>query len=237
MNIKKSLRVVKASLTGKRIVHFLHIGKTGGTAIKYVLKRYPSTPEYEIFIHNHKTSLSDIHQSHGVIFFLRDPARRFVSAFYSRKREGKPRLYNPWSEGERRAFERFETPRDLAEALDDSDPDTRESAIDAMAEIGHIKNPYSQWLRSAEYLLSRRDDILFVGFQESFEEDFLKLKEILKLPQEASLPTDDINTHRNPQNVDKRLSDRALDNLKSWYRDDYALMRLCEKEFGSRFHS
>jgi hypothetical protein len=31
---------------GKQVVHFLHVGKTGGTAIKYALGRHWTTPEY-----------------------------------------------------------------------------------------------------------------------------------------------------------------------------------------------
>jgi hypothetical protein len=39
-------------IQGKQAVHFLHIGKTGGSAIKYVVKQYSKIPAIAfIFIH------------------------------------------------------------------------------------------------------------------------------------------------------------------------------------------
>jgi hypothetical protein len=229
MGLRKSLRKFKGRVLGKKTAHFIHIGKTGGTAIKYVMKSYPSTDSYEIFIHNHKTVLRDIPEGEKVFFFLRDPVKRFVSAFYSRKREGRPRLYNPWTQGEREAFGRFETPRALAEALSSDDMEYRESAQRAMGEIGHIKSSYWDWFEDENYFRSRIDDILFIGFQESFEEDFETLKSILKLPAQAQLPQDDINTHRNPESVDRYMSESAVENLERWYSKDYEFIDICKK--------
>ena len=70
-------------------VHFLHIGKTGGTAIKAALKAYP--PAVTLHVHPHRFALADVPRGERVFFFVRDPLSRFVSAFHSRKRRGLPR--------------------------------------------------------------------------------------------------------------------------------------------------
>ena len=63
---------------GRQFVHFLHIGKTGGSAIKYALKSYSSNARYAIYIHNHNFILRDVPKGEGVVFFLRDPIERFI---------------------------------------------------------------------------------------------------------------------------------------------------------------
>ena len=51
------------------------------------------------------------------IFPLRDPVTRFVSGFYSRLRRGRTAVLHPAHEAERKAFEWFPTPQELADAL------------------------------------------------------------------------------------------------------------------------
>src|SRR6056297_1213665 len=98
----------------KKPVHFLHIRKAGGTAIKEALKDI--AVKQNVILHPHKTRLKDIPEGEKVFFFLRNPVSRFVSGFNSRLREGKPRYNSPWNEGEKVAFSRFPTANDLAEA-------------------------------------------------------------------------------------------------------------------------
>lgn len=206
-------------------VHFLHIGKTGGTAIKFALK-----PFTHIFLHSHNTKLSDIPTGHKVAFFVRDPVSRFVSAFFSRRRMGLPRIHIPWSDNERIAFENFATPNNLAESL--TDPSKKNFAMQAMRSIGHIRTHFWDWFGCADYLENRRNDILFVGAQENLSEDFERLKTILNIPS-ASLPTDDINTHKNPI-YDKHLSELSIINLRRWYDQDYQFIDICKHRFGLR---
>ena len=89
MNIYKWLRITISNIRYKRskrknrkIVHFIHIGKTGGTAIKSVIKRYNSTKEFDIFIHGHEFKFKDALPGEYVFFVLRDPIDRFISGFY-----------------------------------------------------------------------------------------------------------------------------------------------------------
>ncbi|HDQ41914.1 MAG TPA: hypothetical protein ENN39_12930 [Desulfonatronum sp.] len=158
--------------SSRKIVHFLHIRKTGGTAIKEALQPLTEGEEYSLRLQPHKTRLCDIPIGEKVFFFLRDPVSRFVSGFNSRLRQGKPRYNSPWNEAEQHAFSLFPTANSLAESLSsERDGEERERASWAMKNIRHVNSTYDFWLKSIEYV-KRNDDIIFIGFQESFDEDF-----------------------------------------------------------------
>jgi hypothetical protein len=142
----------------------LHIGKTGGSSIKYALRqsaeKHPlSAPnilavsrQFTVVLHPHRISFSDIPRGEPVVFVLRDSVSRFVSGFYSRLREAKPRKFVPWSEDERVAFEYFKTPNDLAVGLSADDNAERSRAESAMLAIGHVNTTYRKWLVGEAYL-------------------------------------------------------------------------------------
>jgi hypothetical protein len=217
-------------LRGREVVHFLHIGKTGGTAIKAALAAAPVT-RYRILLHPHGVVLADLPRGDRVVFCLRDPVNRFVSGFFSRQRQGRPRYDSPWSPAEEEAFTRFSSPLVLGEALSAEDSGIRAAAEAAMRGIAHVRDSYWSWLGSEAQLLSRRKDILFVGFQESLHTDFLRLARLLDSP--GVLPADDISAHRNPESADRRLSVLARTNLERWYCRDYDCIALCRREFGT----
>lgn len=214
-------------------VHFLHIGKTGGTAIKAALKAHP--PDVTLHVHPHRFRLANVPRGERVFFFVRDPLSRFVSAFYSRKRKGLPRYYFEWSKGEAEAFAAFETPDALASALASPDKKLRKRARVAMRQIRHLQSSYLDWIGSERALLARLDDVLLIGLQEELGTDFQLLKRLLGLPPAASLPTDDRIAHRNPAGADKRLSAEAEANLRAWYAKDIAIYDLCKRLREERF--
>lgn len=213
---------------GKRCVHFLHLGKTGGSAVKYAIEhcRNPHLC-YVIYLHSHETTLREVPLGHKFFFFLRDPLSRFVSGFYSRQRQGQPRYFMPWTPGEAAAFARFETPNALALALSSSDPAERQAGEDAMRSILHVKDSYWNWFESRDYFLSRVPDLFFIGYQEQLADDFEVLRNKLFLPC-LTLPQDDVCAHRNPEDVDRKLERAAVANLKRWYKDDFAFVELCQ---------
>jgi len=213
---------------GKQTVHLLHIGKTGGTALKEAL-REASGKKYRLIMHRHTTTLRYISRRDKVIFFVRDPISRFVSGFYSRQRRGMPRYNAPWSKEEAEAFAHFSTPNQLALSLSSPDPAIKEAALKAMQTIRHVNTHYRYWLISKDYLLSRRKSILFIGTQEDLEADFEMIKRLLGLPHYVRLPNDPFKAHRNPANVDKPLDPEAIGNLNQWYAEDYELYELCLK--------
>ena len=226
--IRKGTEVVHR-LQRRRIAHFLHIGKTGGTAVVSVLSRYLNVSDYEIILHEHHVKLNNVPRGEKVFFFVRDPISRFVSGFYSRKRQGRPRHDVPWTPAENAAFARFTTPNELALALSSDDKLLQSAAVDAIQSIGHLNMPHWTWFKNERYFLSRGSDILFIGFQESLNEDFVMLTKLLNLPEEVRLPEDEFTSHKNPSDVDKQLDEAAIRNLKAWYHRDYQFLELCRE--------
>jgi hypothetical protein len=218
-------------MQGRQVVHLLHIGKTGGTAIKHALSPYLDLDRWAIFLSAHSVTLKSVPSGEKVIFFTRDPIKRFVSAFFSRQRQGLPRHHLPWSEEEAIVFKEFETPNQLGEALTSADDGLRTRAQAAMKSIRHIRSSYWGWFGDEAYLASRAADILFAGRQETLTQDFEQLKALLGLPANLTLPTDEVQAHRNPGNLNKNLSESAEANLRDWYARDYEFLELCRKYY------
>jgi hypothetical protein len=173
-------------------------------------------------------SLADIPVGEGVFFFLRDPMTRFLSAFNWRQEKTPSRSAPEWKEAQQSAFATFPTADSLGMALADKGSPLHNDALAAMGSIGHVRNHYSEWLVSEDYLLSRKDDLLFVGLQEELSDDFEILKAILRLPREAHLPPrHHRSAHPSPAQADTFLSDAAREALRSWYAEDYRLLEIC----------
>ena len=225
--IRIAIKSIVNRLTGKTNVHFLHIGKTGGTAIKEALLGVRS-PKYFIFLHKHNVSLQDIPNGDKIFFVVRNPITRFVSGFNSRQRQGQPRYFYQWNDKEKIAFANFKTANNLAESLSSSDSELRYSAECAMRSITHVKSSFYDWVISNEYFEQRKCDILFVGFQESLDLDFDELKTILNLPSLVSLSSDPVKKHASLDNQDVFLSELALANLTQWYKKDIDFYNYCK---------
>ena len=212
-------------------IHFLHISKTGGTAIKHALQNAVLRENIHVEMHNHKTTLKDIPEGEKFIITLRDPIQRFISALYSRKRKGKPRYYYEWSKIEKEIFTTFDTTNMLEEAIDTNNKHTteRELALIAMHDIKHFAS-LNQWCVSIEYFYKRIDDLYHICYQENLNSDFDKLKMKMDSPN-ITLPTDDTSAHKNPKNLDKHISSKAEKNLKAWYQDDYSLLEAIKRVY------
>ncbi len=206
-------------------IHFLHIRKTGGTAIAEALR--PIAAEFNILLHDHATRLSDIPRHDQVVFFVRHPIPRFASGFFSRLRCGLPRHHYPWNEIETRAFRLFRKPSDLAEALSSPDQQMADAARQAMRGISHLKNTYKDWFSGERELDDRADSILLIGLQEKLTSDFEYLRTFLKLPETVRLPQDEVLAHKTPSEFDRNLSPLAEHNLRHWYRDDIRFYEHC----------
>jgi hypothetical protein len=217
------------STVGEGRVHFLRPGKTGGTALTETLLQHRDVLSYALVLCGHEVTLADVPVGDYAMFFLRDPLSRFVSAFNGRLREDRPRYHYPWTDGERRAFARFETPDQLASALSSADETERSAAVDAMQSIGHINTSYSYWFGDEDSFRRRLPDVFLIGFQERLDADFDLLKRKLGLPADAQLPSDDAKAHRTPASFRRDLSERARANLERWYASDIEFVRLCRE--------
>lgn len=226
--VTQLMRRLQAWLTGRGNLHFLHIRKTGGTAIKSALLPLPVTPGWVIYLHPHRVTLARIPRRHQVMFVTRDPVSRFVSGFNSRLRQGKPAHDVPWTAEEAIAFRNFTTPEQLALALDPAHPQ-HDQARHAMRSITHIHCSYWDWFGSEQALDARRDSILFIGRTESLDADFAQLRAVLQLPAGVVLPDDERATNRSaPSGRGPALSPAAIALIRQWYADDYRFVAWCD---------
>jgi Sulfotransferase family len=216
-------------------VHIIHISKSGGSAIRFALREARrkaggklQTEWGPVWGHDHRFRLVHVGPDDKAIFALRDPISRFISGFHSRLREGKPRYDSVWTPKERRSFEWFSTPGELAEALAQPRGRSHARAVYAMRRIRHVKRPMTFWLGSAAYLYLNRGKILHVARQESLDEDWEEIKELLGLPREQMLPDDHTVAHRTSYTGDMSISEEGLRALRRWYAEDYRLLKIAE---------
>ena len=213
-------------------VHFIHIGKTGGTAIKHALRplRGTETPFGPIAIHKgHQFSLADVPTGEFAIFCMRDPIALFVSAFDSRLRKGQPTFFFEWTPAEAEAFARFPTAQSLALALASTDPDVRPHAEAAMREIRHLRG-IRRALGSTRHVIERRKQIAYLGRQETLDADWQRLRAVLELPDEVRLPVDPTKAHRRDRSdAPPPLDEPARAALRQWYWREYEILRVCER--------
>ena len=211
----------------------LHIGKTGGTAANAVLKANNKLGVGEfVKCYKHRTGLKDVVAEklcEHVMFFIREPVQRYISAFNSRLRQGWPRHHGEWGPGEVVAFGHFKTPNQLAEALSDPDEERRQQALEAMVAIRHLRKAYQHYLGSVELLEKEKDRIYFIASTESFDGDFGLLRSLLGVSPEIDLPTDDYGAHRTPDGFEKTVSELGRKNVQEFYKTDYEIYNWCVK--------
>jgi hypothetical protein len=210
-------------------LNVLHIGKTGGTALKHVLREHQDAARYELLFRGHDVTLADVPPGEQFMFLIRDPIKRFVSAFNGRLREDRPRYHYPWRDEEKAAFAIFKTPDQLAVALSSSDVEKRTQAEQAMHGIGHVNTPYTFWFRDQKAFRARLGDLFFIGLQDHLDQDFELLKRKLALPDGAQMPRDETVAHKTPAGYADQLSDVGRANLERWYEWDVAFVQLCRE--------
>jgi len=210
-------------------ISVLHIGKTGGTALNTILKEADKDKYLEF--HGHRTYLSELWNEfpeRDVIFGVRDPISRYVSAFNSRLRQGLPRHHSPWTRKEQIIFSKFQTPNLLAEALSSSNLEEKEAAEFAMRGIKHVNKKLTVFLGSVENLRNNESKIKFVYLVETMNSDFEIIKNILGIAADVTLPTDPVVAHKTPDGMSVELSENAKRNLSSWYCEDIEIYEYCK---------
>lgn len=211
--------------------HFLHISKTGGSAIKQAIRSAgePETKFGKLHLQPHPFTLAEVPMDHEVFFCLRDPVSRFVSSFYSRKRQGRPKYFRKWNQEERVAFQIFETPQELGTALAGRDREARRQAVAALEGLRQVKRGLGKWLSNTTVLKRRSSKIIYIARQETLDEDWEQLKEVLGYPADLQLPADEKTAHRGTEDEDRSLDDTARQALVRWYARDYLLLDYCEQ--------
>lgn len=211
----------------------LHIGKTGGTAANAVIKANNKLKVgHRVECFGHKIGLTDVVEDNlceNVMFFIREPVSRYISAFNSRLRKGMPRHFNEWSPQEKVAFEAFKTPNQLAEALSDPDEEVREKAREGMLAIRHLRRSYTHFLDSVELLEREKDRIYFIAATENFEHDFGLMRKLVGVSPDLELPVDELGAHRTPEGYEKTVSELGRKNVMDYYENDYLIYNWCLK--------
>jgi hypothetical protein len=215
-------------------VHFIHVPKTGGTAIKWTVNQYQKLlmttgEKCKITCHRHNVSFADIPVGENIFFIARDPIDRFVSAFfYCKQRLLKKNYY-------RKQLKPFDTPNDLAVALDANHPKNllAKKIFKRNIHMRHI----SDWHVSKDYFNSRLNDIRFICFTETLTADFDNLKRLLNIPSEITLPQKSKHANKigkNIPNEQKIIQEPGLTLLKEWYKQDIEFVALCKEIVASR---
>jgi Sulfotransferase family len=223
-------------------VHLIHIGKCGGTALRFAVRQAQSETGGQIESAwgplsaqpGHKLTLADVPDGDKAVLAFRDPVSRFVSGFYSRLRKGRPRHFHEWSYGERKAFGWFTTPEELADALGDGFRQ-RGRAKFAMRSIFHLRLPMTQWAGQPVFFRENLEKVLYVARQETLDDDWERLKELLDIPRHVLLPHDDRGAHRTSYPRDTAIGDRGREAIARWYAQDYELIEIADGLREGRF--
>lgn len=209
-------------------VHFLHIGKTAGTQIGHVIHQVnASQRRLEIVKHGHGVTLVSLPKEEPYFFGMRNPIARFKSGFYSRKRMGRPRLNNPWSEHEARLFAEFEHANDLAEALFE-DGRRGQRALAGMLSIGHLGSGQIDWFKKAGDIFEIRPPVWIIR-QDRLAADVETLLERLGIDLRVTLLDDPVKAHANDYSGIPELSERAVAALRHWHAADFVFHAQCEQ--------
>ncbi len=145
----------------------LHVGKTGGSYLRSILRHNRKRWSRPMQLLRHNATLINTAESFGddreMAFTFRNPTDRFVSAFYSRQRQGRPTYQFQWSAEEAAAFLWFETTEELALALVSKEQRHRSAALFAFDAIEHLRSNYEVCFDSPEMLrMSRRSIVACV---------------------------------------------------------------------------
>ena len=216
----------------RKRLHFVHLGRTGGSTIRNCLIRLNNfQKKYYFNYYGHLFKFHHLGKNSKYFFTIRDPINRFISGFNVRKNLAQlenttdPKKINKYkiSIKEQESFKNFSSANHLAESIYSNDLSIRNKAMIAMNNIKHIKDTYISSLNK-EYLIKNKP--FFVIESEKLEEDFFKLCNKLKC-KKIDLPLKNIskNYRKGKDSDDKKLSDLAISNFKKWYKKDIELYK------------
>ena len=228
LHVKKTffLRNFNIKSYFRKRLHFIHIGRTAGSSIRYCLIRFNILQKkYYFNYYGHSFKLYHLGKKGTYFFTIRNPINRFVSGFNDRKNRAEfetitdPKKISKYkiSIEEQESFQTFSNANHLAESIYSKVSDVQSKAVIAMNNIKHINDPYTTYFNKDD-LTARKP--FFVMEAEKLEEDFFNFCEKLEL-KKIDLPIDNILKHKSKDFDNKKLSKTATLNLKSWYKKDF----------------
>lgn len=214
-------------------IGFLHIGRTGGASLRAALEAGAARSGLDLVWHCPDMTLKralTADPDRPIAFVYRDPAERFVSAFRDRLRMGRPGNNTLWSAEEAIAFQWFETPNSLAEALYSDDERMVSASRFAMHAITPVRRGLAWRLGSALELEKAGSRILFACDLADLDGRLEELCRRIGLPR----PERSEHLHVRPDGRSRadELSDLARGNLERFLHDDFLIHRYLTAKFG-----
>ncbi|MEM9641704.1 MAG: hypothetical protein AAGA19_09420 [Pseudomonadota bacterium] len=216
---------------------FMHIPKTGGTFLTdVILHNLQLRDQPALFYAPHRMNAADTARIFGpdrkLALLLRDPAARFVSAWHSRQRQGKPGYHAPWTRHEAAVFARYPELDRLLDDLGSLWPLARRYARRAIAGMTMVPRGYAHAFGSEAGAIDALPAIRLCLPIEALSDHLDQTMEALgfdqyMLPQE---PAENRSTDRPPV-----LPDRLDTRLKSHLSGDYAIFRVL-RSHAKRLH-
>jgi hypothetical protein len=96
-----------------------------------------------------------------------------------------------------------------------------------MNRVRHLRRAEQQ-LGPPRHVRARLGQIVYIARQETLDEDWERIKPLLGIPLDATMPTG-AAAHRSDASLDKRLDGAAVAALRQWYAPDYELLEYCEE--------
>ena len=221
---------------------FIHIGKCGGTT----MINQTNLVEYHLQ-RNYKNN-------ENYIIWLRNPIKRFVSAFYYVKNVINTDISNlnitkisldnclspakiinkikkgyAYSKHYDNLVNHFKTANELAESITNKNIEKKQLALELMnSPEEHIFKGIGWYLYNGDFIKKNHNKIIFVGTCENMDDDITSLSNLLNININNK-----IHLRKNTYNNNKFLSPLAIKNIKTFYKDtDYkALQKLVEYNF------
>ncbi|MCK5677486.1 MAG: sulfotransferase family 2 domain-containing protein, partial [Flavobacteriaceae bacterium] len=219
-------------------LHFVHIGKCGGTALMMAFK------DQEIKLSDFHLKKPKVYNSdEKYIIWIRNPLHRFVSAFNfslalikldtSTLDSNNLTIYNCLAPGRIRykmrsnhtfsdeyddLIEFFQTANNLAEALSNKDNTIKNKSLKLMRfPAEHINRGIGWYLDNGNFVKENNEKILFVGKVETMKTDMANLSKVLDISLKSS-------SKKIRENIlyNKDLSELAVKNILDFYKStDY----------------
>ena len=166
-SLTRAVAQARLSLDQRPVAHFLHIGKTAGTAVNVALMAssgYGEVPAREAPAPDRSARWYRRPITTSSVCGIRSTGTSVV--FSTESGRARPAIFIPWNKGEAKAFARFDSPDALAVSLSAGGAEQQDAEA-AMRAIQHVRSSYWEWFRDPDYFKSRADHILWIGRQES----------------------------------------------------------------------
>ena len=224
-------RVAESATDNPKLKYaLLHIGKTGGTSLGTLIRKLKvDDPDLRISKLSHRAKLRGVARKRPntrIGFVIRDPAARFVSAFNSRLRSGRPAHEHTWRAEEAIVYSFFPTANDLAEALCTEDERLKSASQFALKNIRHLRRGYEFHLGGIDQLEKLKDRIYFVCDLDDLDDQCHSFFSPLGVDEEK------IKSRFEPVhqgNATVPLSDLAVRNLRKTWATEFEIYEYCRE--------